>query len=593
MNLSSFFPNRFLSLVFATSLASPLVAAPVSLTDQKPIAITEPEKGLFLVDFGKTAFGNISLTAPSGEDLKVTVHFGEDFVAGRINRKPPGSVRYQQQQSVLPAGKTTRVAPPADERNTQQGRKNTPPAILTPEEWGVVLPFRWVEIEGWKGELSAEDITRHAGFLTDWDDEAASFESSDELVNRIWDLCKYSIKATTFAGVYVDGDRERIPYEADAYLNQLSHYYTDSTSQIDRDTLDHLLVHGTWPTEWAPHLVLMAHADYMRTGDVEWMRQRYPDLKTKALIERVAGDGLVASGKQDIKRTDIVDWPRSERDGYVFTKRNTVVNAFHLAAVRDLAELAGALGKRGEKQEFEAMFTRAHAEFQKQFFDTKSGIYRDGVGTDHSSIHANLFPLAFDLVPAKHVASVVKFLEGKDMDCSVYAAQYLLEGLFENGAAQKAMDLILADNDRSWRHMVNSGTTISWEAWDQKYKPNQDWNHAWGAAPANIFPRYILGAQPLTPGWATAIIAPHPVGLTYAKGKVPTSKGGIGIHWLNEETFKLRLELPKGMPAQVSLPAKNEGQQVFVNEQKVEATFENDRLLLKETITGSANIEVR
>ncbi len=28
--------------------------------------------------------------------------------------------------------------------------------------------------------------------------------------------------------------------------------------------------------------------------------------------------------------------------------------------------------------------------------------------------------------------------------------------------------------------MVDTGATITWEAWDQKYKPNQDWNHAWG-----------------------------------------------------------------------------------------------------------------
>ena len=68
--------------------------------------------------------------------------------------------------------------------------------------------------------------------------------------------------------------------------------------------------------------------------------------------------------------------------------------------------------------------------------------------------------------------------------------------------AQKALSLITAPTDRSWRHMVESGATITWEAWDHKYKPNQDWNHAWGAAPANLLPRYLLGAASATPGWA-------------------------------------------------------------------------------------------
>jgi hypothetical protein len=590
----SYLKSRILPTIALIFFTSPAIqSAPVSLTEQHPESIQHLDNGTYLIDFGKVAFGNIKLTAPSGEDREVTVHFGEASSGGRIDRQPPGTVRYNLRETSLPAGETTVVAPPVDERNTQQGNRNTPPAILTPEEWGVVLPFRWVEVEGWSGELTTDNITRQAAFLTAWDEDAASFESSNETLNRIWDLCKYSIKATTFAGVYVDGDRERIPYEADAYLNQLSHYYTDSTFQIDRDTLDHLMEYGTWPTEWAPHLIFMVHADYMRTGDVAWMRERYEDLKTKALFDRVAGDGLVASNQEQINRTDIVDWPQSERDGYVFTKRNTVVNAFHLATVSQLEEMAAALGKVGEKEKFAATFSRAHQEFQKQFFDEERGIYVDGVGTDHASLHANLFPLAFGLVPEEHRESVVDFLRSKGMDCSVYAAQYLMEALFENGAAQKAMDLILADTDRSWKHMVNSGTTITWEAWDQKYKPNQDWNHAWGAAPANILPRYVLGAEPLTPGWEVARIEPHPAGLTFAKGHVPTSHGAISISWQYEDDFIINVTLPKNMTAKVSLPAENENQKVFYNGEAIDAIYENGRLVLKEEIRGTVTLGVR
>jgi alpha-L-rhamnosidase len=161
------------------------------------------------------------------------VHFGEASKNGRIDREPPGTVRYAKLSLTLKAGPQV-VAPPADERNTKP-----PKAVLTPAEWGVVLPFRWVEIEGWPGELKPGQITRRSAFPASWDDQAASFESSDETLDAIWELCRYSIKATTFAGVYVDGDRERIPYEADAYLNQLSHYYVDPDKQTARDTFDH------------------------------------------------------------------------------------------------------------------------------------------------------------------------------------------------------------------------------------------------------------------------------------------------------------------------------------------------------------------
>jgi hypothetical protein len=79
--------------------------------------------------------------------------------------------------------------------------------------------------------------------------------------------------------------------------------------------------------------------------------------------------------------------------------------------------------------------------------------------------------------------------------------------------------------------MVESGTTITWEAWDQRNKPNQDWNHAWGAAPANLLLRFVLGVQPLAPGWSRVSIRPNPGTLKSADGKVPTPRGPVLVRW--------------------------------------------------------------
>ena len=227
-------PSLLIQAVFM--LASSVFAAPVHLVDEAPVSIRRIDANVILVDFGRVSFGNIHLMPPAKTAQSVTVHFGEDFKGGRINRTPPGTVRYALAKADLGTSSPAVVAPPADARNTQTNQPNTPPAVLTPPEWGTILPFRWLEIEGWPGELRAEDIVRKSAVASSWDDSAASFECSDEMLNRIWELCRYSIKATTFAGVYVDGDRERIPYEADAYLNQLSHYYTDNDSRMARDT---------------------------------------------------------------------------------------------------------------------------------------------------------------------------------------------------------------------------------------------------------------------------------------------------------------------------------------------------------------------
>ncbi len=565
----------------------------VHLVDQKPVAITEVEPGVYLVDFGKVAFGNIVLQGPADTHTTVTVHFGEAMDKRRINRKPPGTVRYAVAKAELEKRTPQVIAPAPDSRNTESNSTAHPPAILTPKEWDVLLPFRWVEIEGWPGKLRPTNIKRQAAFDSTWDDHAASFESSDPMLNRIWDLCHYSIKATTFAGIFVDGDRERIPYEADAYLNQLSYYATCSSNQIPRATFDHLMKYGTWPTEWAYHMVFMAYADWMHTGDTVWLAERYESLKAKLLMNRVGVDGLVHSSQKDIERTDIVDWPAGERDGYEFKPLNAVVNSFYLRSLRLMSIMGKAIGRDSDAAYYADLESKAAGAFQQRFFDPQKGLYKDGAETDHQSLHANLFPLAFGLVPPANREAITSWLKNRGMKCSVYAGQYLLEGLFENGEAKAAIDLMVAPGDRSWRHMVESGTTITWEAWDQKYKPNQDWNHAWGAAPANLLPRYVLGVQAQTPGWKNVAIKPQPGSLTFARGKIPTPLGSVLVDWNLKKTFTLSLNLPRGMSAHVELPALGSATQVFVNGKRTSATRTGASWILTNEVLGSVKIELK
>ena len=99
-----------------------------------------------------------------------------------------------------------------------------------------------------------------------------------------------------------------------------------------------------------------------------------------------------------------------------------------------------------------------------------------------------MFPLAFGLVPEKHRQSVVDFIRSRGMACSVYGSQFLLDGIYDAHDAEYGLKLLTSTAERSWYNMIRVGSTITLEAWDNKYKPNQDWNHAWGAAPANLIP---------------------------------------------------------------------------------------------------------
>jgi alpha-L-rhamnosidase len=117
---------------------------------------------------------------------------------------------------------------------------------------------------------------------------------------------------------------------------------------------------------------------------------------------------------------DIVDWPHSspelkkgETDNYEFTDYNTVVNAFHYRGLVLMHKIALALGKQKDADFYQKKADKIYTSFNNNFYDSSRGIYTDGIGANHASIHANMFPLAFSLVPEAHKESVINYIKVK------------------------------------------------------------------------------------------------------------------------------------------------------------------------------------
>jgi len=221
-----------------------------------------------------------------------------------------------------------------------------------------------------------------------------------------------------------------------------------------------------------------------------------------------------------------------------------------------MAEIARILGRQEEAERFAEQATLLRESFNKNFFDEKRGIYVDGIGTGHASLHANMFPLAFGLVPESHITSVVNYIKSRGMACSVYGAQYLLEALYNAGQDDYALALMTADTKRSWMNMIRAGSTVTTEAWDEYYKPNLTWNHAWGAAPANIIVRRLMGVRPLEPAFRLLEIKPQPGNLSELELKTPTIRGPVETNWLSEgKEFRLKVRIPANTKAHLWLPS--------------------------------------
>ena len=127
------------------------------------------------------------------------------------------------------------------------------------------------------------------------------------------------------------------------------------------------------------------------------------------------------------------------------------------------------------------------------------------------------------------------------------------------GDTDTALGLMTTNGSRSWMNMINIGSTLTGEAWSTTDKPNEDWNHAWGAAPGNLIPRYVLGLRPLAAGYGQILIQPQlGTALSFAQGTIPTIRGPVSILASNAPgQFQLLMNIPGNVTAMVMLPATN------------------------------------
>jgi hypothetical protein len=217
-----------------------------------------------------------------------------------------------------------------------------------------------------------------------------------------------------------------------------------------------------------------------------------------------------------------------------------------------MGDVARALGNTADAATFTTRATAVLTAFNQKLFDVARGVYVDGEGETHASLHANAFALALGLVAAERRASVVAFVNGRGMACSVYGAQYLLEGLYQAEEGSAALDLMTARTTRSWAHMIyDVKSTMTLEAWDKSVKPNLDWNHAWGAAPANIIPRKLMGIEPLEAGFSKIQIKPQPGSLTQASFDMPTIRGPVHVDFTAGTTYEVHVAIPANTRARV------------------------------------------
>ncbi|OQE69652.1 hypothetical protein PENNAL_c0130G06707 [Penicillium nalgiovense] len=143
---------------------------------------------------------------------------------------------------------------------------------------------------------------------------------------------------------------------------------------------------------------------------------------------------------------------------------------------------------------------------------------------------------------------------------SPYASGYHLKAAFYANDGDSAIDLLKG----VWGPMSDPShanyTGCFWEILGNDGTPGiglpTSMCHAWSSGPTADLSRYVLGVQPVTPGFKNWQVVPQSLNLNWAHGKHPIPNGQISVDWSFDKAGLLQMAViaPEGTNGTVYLP---------------------------------------
>jgi len=389
-------------------------------------------------------------------------------------------------------------------------------------------------------------------------DVAGRFHCSSDLLNSIYTLCERSARQNTqYAIIAVDANREQSQWTADAWnignVLLYNHRNTTIIDKIIRDYAAQQLPNGNFPAcapaqrsrcipEWSMYWPMLLWQQYLFSGDEHLLREMTPRL-TRFMA------WLKNSQSPETHLINPPGWRISEYAGGKLPNGgyNIATNSQYYETLRIASRISAVLGDSAQADTYARQSREVRDAINARLFNPKGNYY---LAKTDSSVEkfplASAWPLRFNIVPDETRAAVVASITAApNPNLGGYGGDAFYSALLSNAAGAYAVrDLarynkMLTDNHANWESFASGEV-----------------NHAWTAYPAYLFPKYILGIQPTSGGFATFDVRPETNGLTYAEGTVPTVKGDITTRW--EKTadgrFTLTLTVPPNTRASVYIP---------------------------------------
>ena len=517
------------------------------LTSNGPITVHLPETQLtdasapsLFVDFGRELTGRLEIVSASDSPITVTVQLGES------------------ESEALKApylGINQLTIPP-------HGIGHSPKTA-----------FRFARIVFLGNSKDIQLASIHADHIYYPVHQTGSFESSDALLNRIWEVGAYTAHLCMQDGVWDASKRDRGRWMGDTDVSGPVIEEAFGDTYLLEDTLDRLLgpdhsipvdqhVNGIpgYSSFW-----FTGTADFYRhTGDKAFLESEHQRmLQLLHVIDSDFDNRNLYANKSNVWL--YVDWSPQLNGDTPETRRATTLE--FLRAYREAAYLLGELGDTANSAKYTVRADAIQSAANVYLKDAATNTFGPRWQTNAAAVISGA--AAPPTYPSlwSNIFSHVGHGPTNSLIISPYYNDYVLRAMARLDHRTDA----LAWMRQYWGGMIDEGATSFWEAYDPSwYKEDfhsslQSDNrsgyfvslaHGWSAGPTAWLTEEILGIKPTGAGYSTVSLRPDLADLAWVRGSVPTPHGVLSLEAHHTAAhMTVTVDLPAGVVASLSLPS--------------------------------------
>jgi alpha-L-rhamnosidase len=535
---------------------------PIEITETLyPIAISEPQPGVYVFDMGQNMVGWVRLKVQGKAGTKVTLKFAE--VLQDNGMLYLDNIRSAEVTDIyITRGAGTEIWEP---RFTYHG-------------------FRYVEIRGFPGKPDLSAI--EGKVVHDAVEYSGTFTCSNPLINQIYKNAVWGIRGN-YRSIPTDcpqrderqgwlGDRS-VESKGESYIFDIVKLYNKWLNDIQDAQLDNGSIPDVapsyWPiysdnTTWPGSYIIIPAMLYDQYADLETIRKHYPTMKKWiGHMSRFLQEGIMP-------RDQYGDWcvpPENlalihTNDTRRTTSAELIGTAYFFYELRLMQRFAHLLNNLEDAAYYERLADQMKKAFNNKF------LQKDKVRYSNNSHTANILPLAFDLVPPEYREHIFDNLVEKIMGESeehigsgLIGCQWIMRVLSDNGRPDIAYTLAAQNSYPSWGYMVENGATTIWELWNGSTgDPGMNsHNHVMLLGDLIVwYYEYLAGikSDPEYPGFKHIIMRPQVVGdLNFVEASYLSMYGLIESNWkLEDNQFYWDIRIPANTTATVYVPGTRE-----------------------------------